>query len=90
MDSGSEKRCLLCGQSVPPHAVKCPACGKGRFETTKRHADERRAPARATAGPARSGRSAAPSATGPAGPAATAPGAKGVLARLLARLGGRR
>gem|GEM_PF-3211418 len=41
MDPLPTKRCLLCGQAVPANAVKCAACGKGRFEVEKRHAAER-------------------------------------------------
>ncbi len=92
MDSGPVKRCLLCGQTVPPNAVKCSACGKGRFETEKRHPEPRpqRTAGRGGASPSAPPRPAAP---GPAEPATKAPGqppSAGLLSRLLSRLSGKR
>jgi hypothetical protein len=78
---------------VPPNAVKCTACGKGRFETVKRHAEDRPKPgtgssrpvaaadATARAVPASGGRIAAPNP--PPAPRS------GFLSRLLSRLTGR-
>jgi hypothetical protein len=93
MDSGPEKRCLLCGQMVPPNAVKCSACGKGRFETEKRHTEPRPARAGARSG-ANPGAASRPAAAAPSRPeaAAKAPSPSprgGFLARLLGRLSGK-
>jgi hypothetical protein len=95
MDSGPQKRCLLCGQDVAQNAVKCSSCGKGRFETEKRHAVPRPASAgpRAAAAPgvgapSRQGGPRRPEPAATAAPAA--PPASGFLARLLARFTGKR
>jgi hypothetical protein len=92
MDSAPEKRCLLCGQMVPPNAVKCSSCGKGRFETEKRHTEPR--PARGgVRGAARPGAPVQPAASGRPEAAAKGPPQPpggGFLSRLLARLSGKR
>ena len=87
------KRCLLCDAMVPPNAVKCTACGKGRFETVKRHAEDRPRPAAAAPLP----RAGTPPAAGPAphsasptAPARAPAAPRGTwLSRLLSRLTGR-
>jgi hypothetical protein len=88
MDSGSEKRCLLCGQMVPPNAVKCSACGKGRFETEKRHPAPRpaRVPAPGGAGTGVPPRAAGPKRAEPAAPTPAPAPAAGLLSRLFGRL----
>jgi hypothetical protein len=87
------KRCLLCGAMVPPNAVKCTACGKGRFETVKRHAEDRPKPGTGASRPSTAappaGRAVPGGSSRTAAPNPPSAPRRGLLPRLFSRLTGR-